>query len=471
MKGQASRSVSAARMLVGVIAGVVMSFVLAALISQHIERSVADRVGDIVSNAMPSIHMLSAMRGDLRQLENDLETYPDATPTERSAIRDRLTTTRADIGADFETYAALPFFSGEPPLYSRARDDLATLDTNVASYLAHPDATSLQSVRHDIDTFDRSLQRMISFDAAQGQRLGLEIERIRGQTRATTVLLDATSVVLAIVAAILAVRQLRRAGRTREAEQRAAERHAAELVVQNEALGQFAGRVAHDILSPLSTASLAFDLVRETSDLDPPAQRGLDRGKAAIARVHTLVDGLLAFSRAGGQPEPGASTELAPVIGDIVIDLETQARQQEIALHVDSIPDGSIACSAGVLTSVLTNLVRNAIKYMGRVDERRIDVRVRELPNRWRFEVEDTGPGIPENQQGRIFEPYVQLEHGAQGIGLGLATVDRLVRAHGGTVGVTSPGASGVGSLFWFELPKRIAVERASTPDPTARPS
>jgi signal transduction histidine kinase len=111
-----------------------------------------------------------------------------------------------------------------------------------------------------------------------------------------------------------------------------------------------------------------------------------------------------------------------------------------------------------VLTSIATNLVRNALKYMGDARERRVTVEVREAGDKWRVEVSDTGPGIPEDQQGRIFEPYVQLAHTGSGIGLGLATVDRLVRAHGGTVGVRS--RLGAGATFWFELPKVELVPR-----------
>jgi signal transduction histidine kinase len=83
--------------------------------------------------------------------------------------------------------------------------------------------------------------------------------------------------------------------------------------------------------------------------------------------------------------------------------------------------------------------------------ERQVSVRISESGARWRLEVQDTGPGIPPGQEQRIFEPHVQLDRVPGGIGLGLATVDRLVKAHGGTLGVVSPPGSG--ALFWVELP------------------
>ncbi|MEP6864964.1 MAG: ATP-binding protein [Deltaproteobacteria bacterium] len=129
-----------------------------------------------------------------------------------------------------------------------------------------------------------------------------------------------------------------------------------------------------------------------------------------------------------------------------------------------TIPPGSIACSKGVLTSLVSNLGQNAIKYMGDVQERRIELRVLETDRGWRVEVEDTGPGISVEDQQRIFRPHVQLQRGGAGIGLGLATVDRLVRAHAGSLGVSSK--PGHGALFWFELPKATARELAGRDRP-----
>jgi signal transduction histidine kinase len=153
------------------------------------------------------------------------------------------------------------------------------------------------------------------------------------------------------------------------------------------------------------------------------------------------------------------------VITDVVDGLIGQARERQIDLCVSELPAGAVACSRGVLTSVVSNLVRNAIKYIGDAPERRIELRVIDAKQRWRIEVEDTGPGIPAEHQQRIFQPYVRLGRGGDGIGLGLATVDRLVRAHAGSLGLISPGP---GCLFWFELPKASAIRAEDHPAATA---
>jgi signal transduction histidine kinase len=114
-----------------------------------------------------------------------------------------------------------------------------------------------------------------------------------------------------------------------------------------------------------------------------------------------------------------------------------------------------VACAPGVLVSVVSNLVRNAIAHMGEATSRRVVLRCAPAERRVRFEVEDTGPGLPAGFADLAFQPYVRgPSSGAPGIGLGLATVKRLVEAHGGAVGVRS--VTGAGALFWFELPGRV---------------
>jgi signal transduction histidine kinase len=106
-----------------------------------------------------------------------------------------------------------------------------------------------------------------------------------------------------------------------------------------------------------------------------------------------------------------------------------------------------------VLSSVIENLARNAIKYMGERGERRVELRIVPTGSMVRVEVEDTGPGIPPAIYDKIFDPHVRgRTDGKPGIGLGLATVKRIAEAHGGRAGFRSQ--LDVGSTFWVELPR-----------------
>jgi signal transduction histidine kinase len=116
-----------------------------------------------------------------------------------------------------------------------------------------------------------------------------------------------------------------------------------------------------------------------------------------------------------------------------------------------------------VLSSIVSNLVRNAITHMGARELRHVRIRVGpgETTEAVRIEVEDTGPGIPEALGDRIFEAFVRGAGADQsGIGLGLATVKRLVTAHGGNVGFRS--RAGVGTLFFVDLPRARELHQPS---------
>src|SRR5262249_41145284 len=115
-----------------------------------------------------------------------------------------------------------------------------------------------------------------------------------------------------------------------------------------------------------------------------------------------------------------------------------------------------VACERGILASVASNLIRNAIKFMGEKEERRVVVRVEGDDKAVRVEVADTGPGLLPGTEELIFQPYSRVgNRPGNGLGLGLATVKRLVEAHGGRVGVHS--VPSVGATFWFELPTQPA--------------
>jgi signal transduction histidine kinase len=220
-------------------------------------------------------------------------------------------------------------------------------------------------------------------------------------------------------------------------------------------LEQFAGRVAHDILGPLTSANMALEYASARID-DPDMTHMLARGRRGIGRVSTIVDGLLRFARAGARPEPGVCTAVRPALEAIVAELEPVAVQAETLLVLEPPQPCVVACNADVLTSLVENLVRNAIKCMGARPEKRVVVRVHEgdAPDRFvHFDVEDTGPGIEPSRLDCLFDPHVRgHDAGQPGIGLGLATVRRISEAHGGRVGVRS--TLGVGTTFWFELPR-----------------
>jgi signal transduction histidine kinase len=223
-------------------------------------------------------------------------------------------------------------------------------------------------------------------------------------------------------------------------------------------LEDFAGRVAHDIRSPLASVALAIDLAKRRPD-EPRAQTALERAARTMQRVSTLVDGLLVFAKAGAHPVEGGEADVRTVVVDVVEATRPVAEERGTSVELDDVTPTVVACGPGVLTSMLSNLVDNAIKYIGEGAMKRVGIGARSDGAMTRVEVRDTGPGVPHEMRARIFDPYVRAAPGP-GIGLGLATVRRLAEAHGGAAGVAENTPAG--SVFWFELPNAPARSAAA---------
>jgi signal transduction histidine kinase len=201
---------------------------------------------------------------------------------------------------------------------------------------------------------------------------------------------------------------------------------------------------------------MALDALHRKSDrADRTVGSLLNVAQSGLARTKRLIDGLLEFARAGAHPDALSRANLGVVLDDVVTGMREVGEQAAIEISVEGDVDQTLFCSPGALTSVLSNLVGNAIKYMGASVERRITVRVDDEGDRTRISVIDTGPGLPPGVGQEVFEPYVRRGNTHQpGLGLGLALVARIVRAHGGEVGVLPATKSGC--TFWVELPKAV---------------
>ena len=417
-------------------------FVGSTLYSEAISRSVSDAALSIATNAMPSIENLTNTRAELRQLDLALSRYAE---TRSLADREEVMATRTRIESAFERYLGLPVYPGERLLMADMHHSLAAVERTVDDVLAGRVVDPHDTFAGAMNAATESVRRTVDFNADRGRELAIRIERGHKHAWRAALLLDLLSTLFTALAAFFTLRTLAHYSRVVDERNRLAARRAEELEM-------FAGRVAHDVLGPLSATRMAIGFVSGRID-EPVLRRSLDRGERGIARVAVIVDGLLRFARAGAQPEPGVSSALAPVLEGVIGDLQPLAAEAHITLTLHAPPSCRVFGHAGVIASVVENLVRNAIKYMGDAAERRIDVRVAAREQRVRIEVTDTGPGIAPSLLETIFDPHVRGKtHGQPGIGLGLATVKRIVESHGGSVGVRS--RLGGGSTFWCELPR-----------------
>ena len=410
-------------------------------------REVSIQSEDIYANAMPSVMALSALRERLHELVVELNRAIEL----RAATIPGLEETMAEIGAQADAYERhAP--SGESGQWRAAREAVARATSDarrVRDRLAAGDPAGARSLldsdlRADLGKAHTETWRLVERNAAEGLQSARHIERVRRSATLLSFVLDALCVALSAGLAFVAFRSVRQ--HTLDVEQRSHE------------LEQFAARVAHDLRGPLSPVLLALHLLKTNTASRVALERTLDGAVRSVGRLTALVDDLLAFAMAGGRADRSARANALEVLRATVEDVQPLAEARSVAVQIDPrAVEATVACPGGVLTSLVSNLVRNAIKYMNTADVRRVVLRLVPEGGRLRVEVEDTGPGLPPDAEGCIFEPYVRADRtGQPGLGLGLATVKRLTEAYGGTVGVRSSAA---GCTFWFEL--RLAQARA----------
>lgn len=223
-----------------------------------------------------------------------------------------------------------------------------------------------------------------------------------------------------------------------------------ELRRSNDLLSHFAGQVSHDLRQPL-TAILANAELLSTEPVvaaDPEATRLTQAALAAGGRMSRLIDTILAYARAGSRLDL-RDVALDALIEEIRHDLEPVLAQRAVMLVVDDLP--TVRADRQQLYAVLQNLIANAIKFAPAGSEPRVTISARRDGGAWRITVADNGPGIPADRRNSVFELYSRADRSVAGSGIGLATVQRAVRAHGGEVGIDD--APGGGAALWFTLP------------------
>jgi len=216
------------------------------------------------------------------------------------------------------------------------------------------------------------------------------------------------------------------------------------LAAANERLGAFAGQVSHDLKNPLSAIRMSVELAREEVDDGSDLARLLDRAERGAQRMNTMIGELLEFARGGAAPEP-FDVDLAALVAEVLEDLAGAARPGQVEVGPLPVVRGDPV----QLRTVLQNLLANAVTYSPPGEP--VLVTAQRLASGWWVGVSDRGPGIPEADRERAFEPMVRLDRTRPGSGIGLATCRRIVHAHGGRMGIDDH--DGGGAVVWFELP------------------
>ena len=169
----------------------------------------------------------------------------------------------------------------------------------------------------------------------------------------------------------------------------------------------------------------------------------------AVHRMDGLIQGLLNVSRISTRTNPTDEVCLQKVVEKTVESFRYQLDQSHIHVTVGALP--TVRGDTLRLTQVFSNLIDNAIKYMGDSPTRAIEIGTRDGDGTPTVFVKDTGPGIPSQSQEAVFRLFRRLANGAvAGEGLGLTMVRKIVEKHGGRIWIES--TPGQGSTFCFTL-------------------
>ncbi|MBN8486963.1 MAG: PAS domain-containing sensor histidine kinase [Burkholderiales bacterium] len=235
--------------------------------------------------------------------------------------------------------------------------------------------------------------------------------------------------------------------------QRLVQARTAELQAINLELEAFSRTAAHDLKSPLAGIAGLAQLLRSQhgQGMDDTGRGFLDQIERSARDMSELVNDLLALSRAGSVPLGCAWIDLAPTTQRLLDDLQRLEpwRQVDIGLPASM----NAWCDAGLMRSVLHNLLGNAWKYSARRDRAHITVGCSQDERGTLLTVTDHGSGFDASRvEGGLFRPFQRFHTQAQfqGSGLGLVTCQRIAQRHGGRLEVQSTPGEGTRVSVWL---------------------
>jgi signal transduction histidine kinase/DNA-binding NarL/FixJ family response regulator len=240
----------------------------------------------------------------------------------------------------------------------------------------------------------------------------------------------------------------------------------------NRAKSIFLANMSHELRTPLNGILGYAQILRRDKMLNDRQVAGLNVIQQSGEHLLTLINDILDFAKieAGKLELSLADFRLTRFLRTVVDIVDVKAKQKHLDFICDLAPDlpAWIRSDEARLRQVLLNLLSNAVKF---TDRGQVKLLVRfSPPSRLRFEVQDTGIGLSEDQLGLIFQPFEQVSEAQRrigGSGLGLAISRQFVRLMNSDIQVQSQ--VGAGSRFWFELDVQVVVDTGIAAVPSER--
>jgi len=236
--------------------------------------------------------------------------------------------------------------------------------------------------------------------------------------------------------------------------------------IANQAKSIFLANMSHDIRTPLNAILGYAQILQRDQDLQPQQQEAVSTIESSGNHLSALINDVLDISKieVGRIELQNTNFDLNEMIKGLSIMYQIRCEEKKLEWRIEGLGEQQILVHGdeGKLRRVLSNLLGNAVKF---TESGEVTLQVsEEEPNRFLFEVIDTGVGIPKEEQEEIFKPFQQSEAGIakDGTGLGLAIAKRYVQLMGGNLALESPPINpprfggeingGVGSRFFFTI-------------------
>jgi hypothetical protein len=214
----------------------------------------------------------------------------------------------------------------------------------------------------------------------------------------------------------------------------------------------FSYTVSHDLRAPVRVVDGFARILKEdySRQLDRIGNDHLDRILSAASRMNAMIDAMLSLAQLSSQPLARQPVNLSQLAAYILEDLRRGQPDRTVAVEIE--PDLQVTGDPTLLRLVLENLLSNAWKYTGKTVSPSIELRASQEQGQRVFEVRDNGAGFDMRSSDRLFGLFQRL-HSANdfpGTGVGLASVQRIVRRHGGDIWAQS--TPGQGARFCFTI-------------------
>lgn len=229
-----------------------------------------------------------------------------------------------------------------------------------------------------------------------------------------------------------------------------------QLVATNKELDAFSYSVSHDLRTPLRHISgFTRTLVaKHRSQLGPEAQELLKLIQDGSQKMDRMIDDLLNLARLDRREAVSKMTPLNSLVEDVLKELKSEIEGRKIEWHIGSLP--AVNCDPGLLQQAFANLLSNAVKYTRRREHPVIEVDQMTIDGEVVIYVRDNGAGFDSKYAGKLFGAFQRLHTAEEfeGTGVGLATVQRIIRKHGGRIWAEAECEKG--ATFYFTLSEKL---------------